>query len=275
MAGFLYFVPRELYAHDGNHPSENTIEKLGIADRFDVGPGLRDVKGGVLLRDKRGPIDEQRLCLDAAQERIEMGNGVVLLWWPDEPPRECELRRPEMIEGSHVKLEDGALWVVPTLRYNGKAFLPRAIGRGGREVVHPKYRPLDQFGDRLYKQWEARITLSREGVDLSIQEGAARLEDLMGGPPVTGIEQWQAIVDALSRNYRVGEEELEALCLITRPRLEDVTAAFLGIQELIQLQRRWEWEKKRGNARLAYDEIEELAEGPSAGLQPNTGRGEV
>jgi hypothetical protein len=115
-------------------------------------------------------------------------------WYTDMPPTEQSLRRPQVVSGYLVQLNDDCDWMAPTIRCvpaGSRVTLPMCISlssSGQREYrVKPGYQHWQELADSL---WQHKFNATMNNGEL-----------------------WDAAGELLSLNYRIGPKEVDALGL--------------------------------------------------------------
>jgi len=137
-------------------------------------------------------------------------------FYNDDPPGPDILARKEQISGHEVELGSGQEWTIPCARvFPQGTSLPQALilGPGGKVVAEllPKYA---QFSMRAGVLWD----------DFMRQIGA-----LEGPQQLSAEDEWLLAVEALSFNYRVGPDEINALKLLSTANFTKVTYAIVDV----------------------------------------------
>lgn len=210
MRRFLYFVPDR----PGMNPA--LLAEYGLLDRFEVSPGR--LRTHIILGVDSGPGGKTGciVCLGdqppeyspTRQTWMNAGRfwvGVEQPW-----PTPEDLVREMGISGHTLRLSDGGAWRVPVLhRWNEttcthvpnlpKSVRPRAGGVGIEYVVRPEYQDADALATDLTAGFFAGRKLSAD-------------------------EAFDAAVDVLAVNYRIGPAEVGLLGVLNEEDILRVLA---------------------------------------------------
>jgi len=151
---------------------------------------------------------------------------------PDDPPTEKELARETQLRGHRVKLLDGGEWLIPVVRLiEGGSALPKRIILGAKgEVVEEAMSEYVEFANQVEKLWSDSLKV------------AGKLE---GEYELTEGERVRLVYDALTWNYRVGVEEINALGLIGDQVIRYIYEAMLDGPTLQAIIKQLEQDKKK------------------------------
>jgi hypothetical protein len=161
------------------------------------------------------------------QTWVEVSAGRLWIGYAnDGRPGPEDLKRPNPIQGHHVRLSDRKAWLVPAVRAaRGSSAIPQgiALGPDGELVVEdlPQYAELAAGADRLWDWVWGRLN----------------------GLPYT--ELIRTVGTALSLNYRVGPLECSALRLLTTANVAEAGRAVVDWPTVVELLGQAEAESKK------------------------------
>lgn len=236
MGRVLYFIPSVQAA------SEGILEELGISSALRDSPhasrsaarGPGGTGGCVVV--PTGTTNNERSFgyFPKRQEWKQATNGKYWLGkYTDNPPTPESMRRPEMITGHKVELQDGNEWEIPVARvFPTGSGLPQSIilGPNGELVAEalPQYAKLSKMAERVWDQFLAEVKdHSEPGV-------------LAGAPDFTVKEQWEIATEALAMNYIIGQEEVSFLRLFTTHNIGKVWGALIDMPTMIAVNKELE-----------------------------------
>jgi len=193
-----------------------------------IGPGQ---KRCLLVAD--GKSDHKLQFVGAAQRWARSLNDQFWIGlWTDAPPTSASLARSQQTDGHAIDLEDGCRWQIPCARvYGGGTKLPSVLkmtADGMTATVKPEFV---EFCDRAQKLWDFQLSLIADG----------RVPDDWSFE-----DQWTLCAEALTINYHVGTDEINALGLFSSRNLNDIGAAVVDMPTVKDLmEKRLSDEKKK------------------------------
>ena len=141
-------------------------------------------------------------------------------YWLEARPTAAELARDDQIDGHRVRA-GGDEWLIPTARvFPVGTRLPEAILLGPGGTVYK--RPLEK-----YAAFSARAEVLWE--DFCRQLGWSE-----GDQEMSPADDVAMVVEAMSLNYRLGEDEVNALELLTTANIEQVLFSIVDAQSLAE-----------------------------------------
>ena len=220
MSGFIYAIP-------GGIVTEKKLEEIGLMGVFaDVIPnftqrGTAQGPGGgdctlICIGDNPEQLyfkPEEQTWQPSLNGKYQVGiiNGA--------KPTVKDLARENQINGHEVEM-NGEKWLIPLARmFPEGTLLPQTmlIGKDGKIIKEPipRYAEFSRKAETLWEDVE-KILGWREGEKKLTEE-----------------EKISLIVDALGFNYRVGEDEINALKLITTSNLMNIYGAIVDLPTII------------------------------------------
>jgi hypothetical protein len=148
-------------------------------------------------------------------------------FWKSAPPTPFDLQRPEVVDGSPLKLGDHE-WLVPVVHPPLQSTLPfvmRMTGDGPTVHVAQQYRELQTESVR-YFEWVASM-----GAKETPEEKAERLKQ---HPTPKYAELFGYCGRVLGVNYRVGLWELSALGMLDTNNGRDLVFYSLGLKQFLE-----------------------------------------
>ena len=226
MTSPLIFIPH------ANKPGKITLDAVGLSDHGEcltchagkVGPVKDGTAKGVMCtwydmphntgenRERRADYlpDEQTWTPAAPVNGLEAGRYWVGVW-NDKPPLPIDLKRSKGIKGNPVTLGDGRDWSVPTLKQ-----IPRAFARNS-ETGEIEARPAAEYQSFA------------EYVDSWFQEA-------MGDDGYKTFEEYYELAVYLLRtNYRITEELIGQMGLLTTHNVQAVVSACLELDQIAEV----------------------------------------
>ena len=230
MSGFLYFIPTLQSA------SKEDISKAGLnpvfgSSSFDfrstsLGPTK---KSGAIIVIKSSNPEAKTPQVGYFPEKQDWQESMSKKFWigkeKENPPKPIDLQRKELIDGHLTRLEDGNECLVPAARiFPQGTTLPQSLilGPNGELVqeILPKFAQLGKKADELW------IEFQREQGMLP-KENAAE--------PIGLKARWDIAIAALAVNYKIGQDEVSFLRILTTENLSRILAAIIDIPVLISV----------------------------------------
>lgn len=242
MSGFLYFIPKLQSA------SKEDISKAGLYPTFgsssfgfrstSLGPNKQS--GAIIVIKSSNPEAKTPQVgyfpeKQDWQENIPLSppskgelKGDVKFWIGKEkenPPKPVDLQRKELVDGHLTKLEDGNDWLIPAARiFPQGTTLPQSLilGPNGELVqeILPKFAQLGKKAEELWLEFQ------RENGMLSKENTSE---------PIGLKARWDIAISALAVNYKIGQDEVSFLRLLTTENLTRILAAIIDIPVLISV----------------------------------------
>jgi len=234
MAPFLYYV------QTGEGPAKNSKEALtdrllaaGFAHLFED-PALDQISIRQVLK---GPDNRSGsvLCVlppvhsdnsakvgfyPAKQEWKEAEKGVWLGLWKDDAPGPVSLQRTHLINGHMVKLNDGAQWLVPTVRCWPRGTRLPCI------LLEVQEGQIEYQVETEYVQLMAEAEEYHKAFFGSMAQGA--LEGIVKVDVTIDTSRLVALArQGLALNYRIGWREASMLRLFTDSNVHDACLALI------------------------------------------------
>ena len=241
MAGFLYFLP-------GLHgATQADLARVGLAGVFaadapavrgcDRGPdGLQGVVVAVPGIEQLAGTPARHGYFPDEQTWRNLGE-YWLGWETAAPPRPADLRRPEMLAGYLIKLDDGSHWLCPVARSMPRgSILPRRMSLGPNgEIVWqalPRYAAFCAMAERAWLDYRrANGWLDPNDQIVTLTSDDAR----------------DIAVACLAMNYRVGAAEVAALEILTEQNMLAVLDAMIDVPALREVALRAAEQQKKNS----------------------------
>lgn len=166
-----------------------------------------------------GPADKLHFK-PAEQVWSESNNGKFHIgYYADDPPTESQLARKDQIAGHRVENSDGQKWLIPTARiFPAGTRLPETLLLGPDNKVYT--RPIAKYAEfsrRAEVLWN----------DFKKQLGWAE-----GEQELSYADEMLLVIEAISFNYHVGADEINALELLNTKNFEKIIHAIVDIPTL-------------------------------------------
>lgn len=236
MGRVLYFIPNVQAA------SEGILEETGISSTLRGSPhasrsaarGPGGPGGCVVVPTGTANSERSFGYFPERQEWKQSTNGKYWLGkYTDNPPTPESMKRPEMIVGHKIELQDGNEWEIPVARvFPTGSGLPQSIilGPEGELIAEalPQYAKLSKMAERVWDQFLAEVNDHDEpGV-------------LADAPDFTVKEQWEIAIEALAMNYIIGQEEVSFLRLFTTHNIGKIWGALIDMPTMIAVNKELE-----------------------------------
>lgn len=155
-------------------------------------------------------------------------------YWTDRRPGPPDLARPKLWPTTEVaRLGDGRDWLLPVLRFWAGEWLGPSrytYSDAGEwiEEMEPRYAPLAERGERLYRTVMAIPDDIWDASDADTKALFPKRSDVADA--MTRLEVAELIAAALSLNYCVSSPEVALLDLLSDATLETAWSALLGTE---------------------------------------------
>lgn len=218
MAAFLYYVSGD------TAPTKESLCELGFPFADEAGlPGCACVgpdgqRGHVFALQEPPGFQGERprvgYYVDRQAWKLAYNRSLWVGWETAKPPKPVDLQRKDIVTGHRVRMLDGNDWLVPVARQLtgtpavGRVFGLDGAGNNGR-TVHAKHAALWDLAKRI---WDTMFT---------------EADDHIGDDDCL-----TAVSLALSINYRLGEQELRALELVSDEELAQCVRAIVDYPTL-------------------------------------------
>lgn len=245
MAGFIYFVPNAR----AKDPAVARLGEIGRPTSM-IGEALVRItergpndQPGALAAADTGPRGKQARSLYMPDEQTWVrapGADWWLGYWNDRPPCPEDLERARLKPGHKVALADGNKWTLPVARaLSGRPAVPQVVrvNDGGAKVldVVAADRALWERALAFWDEWQALADTAEQQSDIDSYTWVGRKD----GVVVISIDNcFDAAVELLAINYRVGEAEISALELLTTDNMIECLLALVDWPSLEALEKK-------------------------------------
>ena len=230
MSGFLYFIPMLQSA------SKEDISKAGLnpvfgSSSFDfrstsIGPTK---KAGAIIVIKSSNPEAKAPQVGYFPEKQDWQESISKKFWLGKekvnPPKPIDLQRKEIINGHLTRLEDGNEWLVPAARiFPQGTTLPQSLilGPNGELVkeVLPRFAQLGNKAERIWNETKRQIGWLKDGET---------------SEPIDEKEEWDIAISALAVNYKIGQDEVSFLRLLTTENMLAILHALIDFPTIMAI----------------------------------------
>lgn len=228
MSGFLYFIPKLQSA------SKEDISKAGLYPTFgsssfdfrstSLGPNKQS---GAIIVIKSSNPEAKTPQVGYFPEKQDWQENISKKFWlgkeKENPPKPVDLQRKELVDGHLTKLEDGNDWLIPAARiFPQGTTLPQSLilGPNGELVkeILPRFAQLGKKAERVWSEAKRQLGWLKDGET---------------SEPINEKEEWNIAIEALSINYRLGQDECSFLRFLTTANITSILHALIDFPTIM------------------------------------------
>jgi hypothetical protein len=234
MSSFLYFVPDAIVTGVGNLPEATGLRAILGTGSFSAFPVAEFVlptgmkSGGTLVAMPNDPADLVAIRQDEQTWTPVIKDEKTTHWigvWKAAPPTPFDLKRPEGVAGSMLKLGEHE-WEIPVIHPPLQSTLPSVFKMTGAGPVFepkPEYHEIQKASLRFFEWIMELATVPEKETE---QEKDARLERAP-----KDIDSMRYVASVMGINYRVGLWELSVLGIIDTAKVSTLIFHSLGLKQ--------------------------------------------